>query len=77
VVSEGGGDCCRVGRVSAVFAVIYPLVFIASMFKFRTLRLTSMLLGGIHCSNTFALLRLGGGGGLGFGGLSQLSRALN
>jgi hypothetical protein len=36
-----------------------------------------MLLGGIHCSNTFALLRLGGGGGLGFGGLSQLSRALN
>jgi hypothetical protein len=36
-----------------------------------------MLLGGIHCSNTFALLRLSGGGGLGFGGLSQLSRALN
>jgi hypothetical protein len=77
VVSEGGGDCYRVGRVSAVFAVIYPLVFIASTFKFRTLRLASMLLGGIRCSNMFALLKLGGGGGLGFGGLGQLSRVLN
>jgi hypothetical protein len=77
VVSKGGGDCCRVGRVSAVFAVIYPLVFIASTFRFRTLRLASMLLSGIRCSNTFALLRLGGGRGLGFGGLGQLSRALN
>jgi hypothetical protein len=75
VVSEGGGDYCRVGRVSTVFAVIYPLVFVASTLRFRTLRLASMLPGGIRHSNTFALLRLGGG--LGFGGLSQLSRALN
>ena len=76
MVSEGGGDCCRVGWVSAVFVVIYPIAFIASTLRFRILRLASMLLGGIRHSNTFALLGLDGGG-LGFGGLGQLSRALN
>ena len=75
MVSESSKDCCRVRRVSVVFAVIYLLVFIASILKFRTLRLASMLLGRIRCSNTFALLRLGRG--LGFKGLGQLSKALN
>jgi hypothetical protein len=76
MVSKGDRDCCRIGQVTIVLAVIYELVFTASTLRFRTLRLASMLLGGSCCSSTFARSRLGSRG-LGFRGFGQLSRALN
>jgi hypothetical protein len=76
MVSEGDRDCCRIGQVTAVLAVIYELVFTTSLLRFRTLRLASMLLGGNCCSSTFARSRLCSGG-IGFRGFGQLSRALD
>ena len=69
MVSEGDRDCRRIGRVTAVLAVIYELVFTAGTLRFRTLRLASMLPGGNCCSSAFARSRLGSGG-LGFRGFS-------
>jgi hypothetical protein len=76
MVSEGDRDCCRIGWVTTVLAVIYKLIFAAGTLRFRTLRLASILLGGNCCSSTFAHSRLGSGG-LGFRDFSRLSRALN
>jgi hypothetical protein len=76
MVSEGDRDCCRIGWVTTVLAVIYELVFTAGTLRFGTLRLASMLLGGSCCSSTFACSGLGSGG-LGFGGFSWLSGVLD
>ena len=70
MVLEGDKDCCRIGWVTTVLAVIYKLVFTAGTLGFGTLRLASMLLGGSCCSSTFACSRLGSSRGLGFGGFS-------
>ena len=74
VVSEGSRDCSGVGWVTTVFAVVYKFVFTANTLRFGTLRLASMLPGGICC--TFACSRLGSRG-LSFRGLRRLNRVLN